>query len=48
VEIVPTGKVLGATVLGADLSKPLSARDFGALGGHSVLCISGQTLEAGA
>lgn len=49
-EIVPTGKVLGAKVLGADLSKPLSAKDFakmlGALGRHSVLCIPGQKLEA--
>jgi taurine dioxygenase len=52
VDIVPTGKVLGATVAGADLSKPLGERDFGtilgALGRYSVLCIPGQTLEAGA
>jgi taurine dioxygenase len=50
VEIKPTGKVLGASVLGADLSKPLSDSDFrailGALGRYSVLCIPGQTLEA--
>jgi len=52
VEIVPTGKVLGARVHGADLSKPLSETEFGtilgALGRYSVLCIPGQTLEAGA
>ncbi|MEA2902966.1 MAG: taurine dioxygenase [Alphaproteobacteria bacterium] len=51
VDIVPTGKVLGATVTGADLSKPLSENDFrtilGALGRYSVLCIPGQVLEAG-
>jgi alpha-ketoglutarate-dependent taurine dioxygenase len=50
VEIRPTGKVLGASALGADLSKPLNDRDFrtilGALGRYSVLCIPGQTLEA--
>jgi taurine dioxygenase len=50
VDIVPTGKVLGATVAGADLSKPLSENDFrtilGALGRYSVLCIPGQKLEA--
>jgi alpha-ketoglutarate-dependent taurine dioxygenase len=50
VEIRPTGKVLGAAVLGADLSKPLNAKDFGvilgALGRHGVICIPGQKLEA--
>jgi taurine dioxygenase len=50
VEIVPTGQVLGAKVLGADLSQPLNARDFGvilgALGRHGVICIPGQKLEA--
>jgi taurine dioxygenase len=50
VEIVPTGKVLGAKVLGADLSQPLTERDFGvilgALGRHGVICIPGQKLEA--
>jgi len=50
VEIVPTGKVLGAKVLGADLSQPLGAADFGtilgALGTHSVICIPGQKLDA--
>jgi taurine dioxygenase len=50
VEIVPSGKVLGAKVLGANLSRLLSAKDFGtilgALGTHSVICIPGQTLDA--
>jgi taurine dioxygenase len=50
VDIVPTGKVLGARALGVDLAKPLSDKDFGtmlgALGRYSVLCIPGQTLEA--
>ena len=50
VQIVPTGKVLGAKVLGADLSQPLSAKDFGAilgaLGNYSVVCIPGQKLDA--
>jgi taurine dioxygenase len=50
VEIRPTGKVLGAAVLGADLSKPLNAKDFGvilgALGRHGVICIPGQKLAA--
>jgi taurine dioxygenase len=49
VEIVPTGKVLGASVHGADLSQPLTAEDFGAilgaLGRHGVICIPGQNLE---
>ena len=49
-DIVPTGKVLGATVVGADLAKPLSNKDFGAilgaLGRYSVLCVPGQTLDA--
>jgi taurine dioxygenase len=50
VDIVPTGKVLGARALGADLSRPLSEKDFGAmlgaLGRYSVLCIPGQALDA--
>lgn len=49
-DIVPTGKVLGARIAGADLSKSLAEQDFrtilGALGRYSVLCISGQTLQA--
>ena len=50
VEIKPTGKVLGASVHGADLSKPLNENDFGvilgALGRYGVICIPGQKLEA--
>ena len=49
-EIRPTGKVLGATVHGLDLSRPLDERSFAsvlsALGEHGVLCFPGQTLEA--
>ncbi len=48
--ITPTGKILGATVTGADLSKPLSTADFAqtlqALGEHSVLRFPGQHLSA--
>ena len=46
--IEPTGATLGATVLGADLSKPLSAADFGrilkGLGDHGVLRFPDQHL----
>jgi taurine dioxygenase len=49
-EIKPTGKVLGASVHGLDLSAPLDQRSFAtvlsALGEHGVLCFPGQTLEA--
>jgi taurine dioxygenase len=48
--IEPSGQVLGATVRGIDLAKPLSDADFatilGALGRHGVLRFSGQKLEA--
>src|ERR1700694_4130097 len=48
----PTGEILGATVRGADLSRPLSDDDFGAillaLGAHGVLCFPGQTIDAAA
>ena len=48
--IEPSGKVLGATVRGADLRQDLSREDFGAvlraLGEHGVLCFPGQALEA--
>jgi taurine dioxygenase len=51
-EIRPTGKVLGATVHGLDLSGPLDERSFAtvlsALGEHGVLCFPGQTLDAAA
>lgn len=49
-EIRPTGKVLGATIHGLDLSRPLDERGFArvlsALGEYGVLCFPGQTLEA--
>ena len=48
--IEPTGEILGATVRGIDLAKPLSDGDFatilGALGRHGVLRFPGQRLEA--
>jgi len=48
----PTGEILGATVRGVDLSRPLSDDDFGAillaLGAHGVLCFPGQTIDAAA
>ena len=50
--ITPTGKILGATITGADLSKPLSTADFAqtlqALGTHGVLRFPGQHLDAAA
>jgi taurine dioxygenase len=46
--IEPTGKTLGATIRGADLTKPLSDPDVGqilyAVGKYSVVCFPGQTL----
>jgi taurine dioxygenase len=48
--VEPTGGILGATVRGVDLARPLGDDDFGAvllaLGAHGVLCFPGQTLEA--
>jgi taurine dioxygenase len=48
--IEPTGQVLGATIRGVDLSRPLSDEDFGAilaaLGAHGVLRFPDQRLEA--
>jgi len=48
--IEPSGQILGATVRGMDLAKPLSDADFGtllqALGRHGVLRFPGQKLEA--
>src|SRR5438105_7787684 len=48
--IEPTGKILGATVRGLDLSRPLDADDFAtillALGEHGVLRFPEQKLEA--
>jgi taurine dioxygenase len=50
--IRPTGKVLGATVHGLDLARPLEERSLAtvlsALGEHGVLCFPGQTLDAAA
>ena len=50
--VEPTGEVLGATVRGIDLSRPLGDDDFGAilgaLGAHGVLCFPDQTLDAAA
>lgn len=49
-QIVPTGKVLGATVTGVDLTQPLSKADFAtllrALGQHGVLRFPKQRLTA--
>jgi len=49
-EIVASGKILGATVRGVDLSRPLSDADFAgvlrALGEHGVLCFPSQRLES--
>jgi len=49
-EIVASGKILGATVQGMDLSKPLSDADFAwvlrALGEHGVLRFPSQRLES--
>jgi taurine dioxygenase len=52
IDIRPTGAVLGATVAGVDLAKPLDDEDFisvlGALGHHGVLCFPRQTLDTAA
>ncbi|WP_428485073.1 TauD/TfdA dioxygenase family protein [Rhodopila sp.] len=49
--IEPTGAILGATIRGVDLSRPLSEADFGrillALGRHGVLRFPDQTLDLG-
>lgn len=49
IDIVPTGRILGATVTGADLSRPLADADFDrvlrALGEHGVLCFPRQSLD---
>ena len=50
--IEPTGQILGATVRGVDLAKPLDDADFAAillaLGRHGVLRFPDQRLEASA
>jgi taurine dioxygenase len=49
--IEPTGAVLGATVRGIDLARPLSERDLGqillALGNYGVLRFPNQHLDLG-
>jgi taurine dioxygenase len=49
-EVMPSGKILGATVAGVDLAQPLSDADFnvvrGALGEHGVLRFPQQQLSA--
>ena len=51
-KITPSGKILGATVEGIDLARPVSDGDFKAilraLGEHGVLCFPGQRLETDA
>src|SRR5436190_14777513 len=50
ISIAPTGDVLGATVTGIDISRPLSDDDFAeillALGAHGVLRFPDQRLAA--
>ena len=50
--IEPRGQILGATVRGLDLAKPLGEADFStilvALGRHGVLCFPDQQLDAAA
>lgn len=49
-QVTPTGKVLGATVTGIDLARPLTTDDFvtivRALGAHGVLCFPRQQLTS--
>ena len=50
ISFTPTGQILGATVTGIDISRPLSDEDFAAillgLGTHGVLRFPGQRLQA--
>src|SRR6185503_18173640 len=50
VTIKPSGRILGATITGVDLAKPLSKPDFAsifaALGEHGVLCFPQQNIDA--
>jgi len=52
ISVVPSGKILGATVTGPDLSRPLSREDFVLiarnLGAHGVICFPRQRLDAAA
>jgi len=49
-EVIPSGKILGATVAGLDLAQPLKDADFAsvrnALGAHGVLRFPKQALTA--
>lgn len=49
-EVIPTGRILGATVRGMDLSQPLDAAELAlvlrALGDYGVLCFPNQRLES--
>lgn len=49
-QVTPSGKVLGATVTGIDLARPLAPDDFAlivhALGAHGVLCFPAQQLSS--
>ncbi len=49
-ELTPSGKILGATIAGLDLSKPLSQDDFSlvvrSLGSYGVVCFPQQRLDA--
>ena len=48
-ELTPSGKILGATIAGLDLSKPLSQDEFSlivrSLGTYGVICFPGQRLD---
>lgn len=50
VTIEPSGRILGATITGVDLAKPLAKADFAsifaALGKHGVLCFPDQDIDA--
>ncbi len=52
IEVEPSGKILGATMTGLDLSQPLSQHDFVLiarnLGAYGVICFPRQRLDAAA
>ena len=51
-QVEPSGKILGATITGVDLSRPLSQDDFAliarSLGAYGVICFPRQRLDAAA
>jgi len=51
-ELTPSGKILGATIAGLDLSRPLSRGEFAlivrSLGTHGVICFPNQRLDPAA